>query len=110
LERFRLTVESRSRTSQRLNEFLEVFSDAKLDVLRGVALDRLAVPDRAELERMIIETQARIDDNVEHLKRRLALPNSRVKRLPQVLDEWRTGRYYVHSRGWQSVLLDVVRK
>lgn len=110
LERFRLTVESRSMTSQRLNEFLELFSNEKLDVMRDVALDKSRVPSRAGLEQLIIDTQRRIDDNVEHLKRRLALDNSRIKRLPQVLEEWRTGRYYVHSRGWQSVLLDVVRK
>jgi len=110
VERFRLTVESRARTVQRLDEFLEVFTAEKLDEMRSIAPDRSRVPDRSALERLVRETQSRIDDNVEHLKARVSLSESRLRRVPEILAEMRTGRYDVHSRGWQSALLDIVRK
>jgi hypothetical protein len=110
LERFRLTVESRGRTLERLDEFLDVLTAERLDVIRSVALLSELVPNRDELEQLVRETQRRIDDNVKHLNVRLSLPESRIMRLPAILKELRQGGYDVHSRGWQSAVLDIVRK
>ena len=110
LERYKLTTESRAQTYRRLDEFLEVFSPERLEAIRSAALAPALVPSREKLESLILEARRRTDDNVEHLNARISLPTSRLMRLPAVFNEWWHGRYDVHSRGWQSALLDVVRK
>lgn len=110
LERFKITTESRAQTYRRLTEFLEVFSPDRLETIREVALVPALVPSRERLESLILDARRRTDENVEHLNARISLPKFRLMRLPAVFNEWRHGRYDVHSRGWQSALLDLVRK
>ena len=110
LERHKITTEMRNRTYRRLDEFLDVFSRDRLSEIRSAALVPALVPSREGIEKMILNARHSTDDNIEHLNARITLPRSRIMRLPAVFDEWRHGRYDVHSRGWQSALLDLVYK
>lgn len=110
LERHRITTEIRNRTYKRLDEFLEVFSDERLAAIRSAALVPALVPSRERIEKMIDDARRSTDDNIEHLNARISLPRTRLMRLPAIFNEWRNGRYDVHSRGWQSALLDLVYK
>ena len=110
IERFRLTVESRGRTVERLGEFAEAFDDERIAAIRNVALLPDIDLDREKLLAMIEATREQIDGNMTHLRARIDLPSGRLKRIPAILSEIRTGRYNFYSRGWQSAILDLVRK
>lgn len=110
VERHKITTEIRNRTYKRLDEFLEVFSEDRLAAIRSAALVPALVPSREGIKKMILDARRSTDDNIEHLNARISLPGSRLMRLPAVFNEWRSGRYDVHSRGWQSALLDLMYK
>jgi glycosyltransferase involved in cell wall biosynthesis len=64
--------------------------------LPGIAATRPAVADRLAAK-------------LAHEHARSALPAGRVRRVPHVLREWRTGRYTRYGLGTQDVLRDLVQ-
>lgn len=110
IERFRMTVESRGRTIERLVEFTAAFNDQRIAAVRSVALLPDIDLDREKLVAMIEATREQIDGNMTHLRARIDLPSGRLRRIPAILSEMRTGRYGRFSRGWESAVLDLVRR
>jgi hypothetical protein len=110
VERYRTAVEGHAPDLVRLDELLSVFSDERLAALRSVALDPAGVPNREQAQRLIRDARLRVLANIEHLQMRTVLPRSRLRRVSKVFSALRTGQYELYSRGWQSALLDLVRK
>ncbi len=109
-ERYSMTLEDRHIAIQRLEDYLLILSSEKLALMQSVAPERSRVPDTAALIQLIEEARCCIGGNVEHINARSSLPSSRMLRLPGVLREFETGRYGLFSRGWQSAILDLIRK
>ena len=109
-ERYAPALREGPKALTRLDEFAEIFSPEKLERIKAAALDRSLVPDRDELLVKIEATRRMIAEHIEHIKVRASLPPARSRRLSHVLREQRTGRYSAFSRGWQSVIIDLVRK
>jgi len=53
-------------------------------------------------------TAAEIRQKIEHLERRIALPDPRLARLPRVLGEIANGRYFRYSSGLRAIVRDLV--
>lgn len=57
------------------------------------------------------DRRTRVDDRLQHVQQRLrltALP--RLRRLPLIAREWRSGGYRRHGTGWRSALRDLMRR
>src|SRR5205814_1519071 len=110
LENGLATLRGCERSLVRLDEFMDVFSSEMLQRIREIALEPDHVPSRANLEEWIDEARREINQKIAHVMVRNALPISRLRRLRGIIAEFRTRRYDRFSRGWQSALLDFVRK
>ncbi len=109
-ERYADALRDGPKALMRLDEFAEIFSNEKLDSVRAVAIGPMRVPEHHELLAKIEETHHLISEHIEHIKVRAAMPSSRTRRFSIMMREQRTGRYRKFSRGWQSVILDLIRK
>lgn len=109
-ERYRLTIEDRLTAIARIDQFKRIINDEFLDRLRSIAPDPTKVPSSAEFEKMLINAHSSIMEHIEHISARLKLPAARPSRVADIIGEMATGRYREYSRGWQSAVLDLVRK
>lgn len=75
-------------------------------VLFHAAFERLK--DREDLATRIASIEARLDEYIEHLDRRVELLESGARRVPLILRELRTGRYHRFSRGVASAVKDLI--
>ena len=50
----------------------------------------------------------KLSDKIAHLQTRLALPHSRLRRLPVVAHEAVSGRYAAYARNWGSIAIDLL--
>ena len=73
----------------------------QLELMQGLA-ERLVASGAPTDARSAVAQKA------EHLKRRVALSNSRLLRAPAVLSEVVNGRYSRYSSGWRTVVRDLV--
>jgi len=50
----------------------------------------------------------KLSDKIAHLQTRMALPHSRLRRLPIVAHEVASGRYAAYARNWGSIAIDLL--
>jgi len=93
------TIWEEMRSAKELNRY-EWYNDEikKLLVLRE-RLDALGIAT---------SIQKKLLDKIAHLEARQALPKSRLKRLPAIAHEVRSGRYTAYARNWGSIAIDLL--
>lgn len=109
-ERYRLTIADRELAIARLENFRHIFDLSFLELMRSVAPAPQLVPTLERFTHMLEQTSQRIEKHIAHIAARADLSEPRPYRLRRVIREMKTGRYEEFSRGWQSALLDLVRK
>lgn len=110
VEHHRMRVADRKAARERIEDFRHIFDEEWLELLRSIAPDPGAVPSFSEMQSLLDDAKLSIGQNIEHSAVRADLPLVRPLRVPKILSEYMTGRYGTFSRGWQSAVLDLVRK
>lgn len=110
IEHHRMRVVDRKAALERIEDFRRIFDEEWLERLRSIAPDPGSVPTVSEMQRLLDDAKQSIGQNIEHHSARADLPLVRPLRAPKILREYVTGRYGTFSRGWQSAVLDLVRK
>lgn len=110
IEHHRMRVDDRKAARERIEDFRRILDQDWLERLRPVAPDPKTVPNISEMQGLLDAAKLSIGQNIEHNTARAELPLVRPLRLPKVAREYMTGRYGKFSRGWQSAVLDLVRK
>jgi glycosyltransferase involved in cell wall biosynthesis len=67
-----------------------------------------ALDGRLAATRAPAEALGEVRAKIEHVQRRLELPQSRLGRLPAVIAEWKADRYARFAAGWRTALRDLV--
>jgi glycosyltransferase involved in cell wall biosynthesis len=109
-DRSKLAIDHRRAALARVNDLRGIFGPDFLDRMRQIAPDPERVPGPLRMAAMLDEARAGILDHIAHEEAREDLPSMRGLRLPGVIRELISGRYGRFSRGWQSAVLDLVRK
>jgi len=68
----------------------------------------LILRERLDALGVVASIQEKLSDKIAHLQTRLALPHSRLKRLPIVGHEVASGRYEAYARNWGSIAIDLL--
>jgi glycosyltransferase involved in cell wall biosynthesis len=110
IEHHRMRIDDRKAARERIEDFRRIFDEEWLEQLRSVAPDPGTVPSISEMQVLLDAAKLSIGQNIKHNTARAELPLVRPLRVPKIFNEYTTGRYGKYSRGWQSAVLDLVRK
>jgi len=68
----------------------------------------LILNERLDVLGVVVPIREKLRDKIAHLNARLAMPETRLQRLPVVAREVRSGRYTAYARNWGSVAIDLL--